>query len=144
MKITEVPFVQKMGIRTGVRPYELVLPFDPDYANHLGLWFAGIEFSLAEAASGHFLIEHFPDLAGQVIPMLRDARIRFRKPSQATLHALPEVSDEEMAAFEDQMTRKGRAKILVDVRVREDDDSLVAEAGYEWFVQRIEDDSNDQ
>jgi acyl-coenzyme A thioesterase PaaI-like protein len=130
-----------MGIRTGVRPSELVLPFCPDYANHLGMWLAGIEFSLAEVASGHLLIERFPELAGQVVPMLRDARIRFRRPSRSSLHALPEVSDEQVLAFEAQMQRKGRAKILVDVRVLEGDDSLVAEAGYEWFVQRIEDDS---
>jgi acyl-coenzyme A thioesterase PaaI-like protein len=141
VKISDVPFVRKMGIRAGKRPFELVLPFCPDYANHLGMWFAGIEFSLAEAASGHYLIERFPELAGQVVPMLRDAHIRFRSPSRTTLHALPEVSEERVLTFEAQMLRKGRAKMLVDVRVLEGDDSLVAEAGYEWFVQRIEDDS---
>jgi acyl-coenzyme A thioesterase PaaI-like protein len=141
VNISEVPFVRKMGIRIGGRPSELVLPFCPDYANHLGMWSAGIEFSLAEAASGHFLMERFPGLAGHVLPLLRDAHIRFRRPSRTTLHALPEVSEEQVMAFEAQMQRKGRAKILVDVRVLEGDDSLVAEAGYEWFVQRIEDDS---
>lgn len=141
MDILELPFVSKLGIQLGSRPYELQMPFDASWANHLGLWYAGLEFSLAETASGYFLMQRFSHLEAGFVPLLRDASIRFRSPAQGTLHALPEVVDEAIEQFEAQIARRGRAKIQVDVQVLEADDRLVAQAEYQWFIQRNDDEA---
>lgn len=134
MYILDIPFVRHLGIKTGYQPYELVLPFNERYTNHLGTWFAGVEFSLAEAASGYCLFELFAEYRSGTIPLLRESRIKFSKPSKGTLRALPEPSGKEITRFQQEMESKGKARIVMPVNVLAGEDQVIARAEFVWYV----------
>jgi len=136
MYILDIPFVQQLGIKTGFQPYELILPFNQKYTNHLGTWAAGIEFSLAEAASGYCLFELFSEYRTGTTALLYEANIRFRRPAKGTLRALPEPSASAISQFQQDMESRGKARIMLPVSVLVGEDRVIARAEYHWQVNR--------
>lgn len=80
----------------------------------------------------------FPELVGKVIPILRDATIKFKKPAVKTIIAYPSVSDESCEKFNSMLARKGRASIAVDIEVRDIKNTVTCVATYNWFVQKMD------
>ena len=78
MDVVQIPFVKKVGITQAVNG-KLELAFSDDTHNHLATMHASAQFTLAETASGEFLQTLFPELVGKVIPVLRDATVKFKK-----------------------------------------------------------------
>jgi len=137
MDVTEIPFVKKVGI-TQSSTGELELAFSDDTHNHLATIHASAQFTLAETASGEYLQTLFPDLAGKVIPVLRDATIKFKKPAVKTILAYSSVADESVEKFSAQFSKKGRATICVDVVIKDIENTVTCVASYNWFVQKLE------
>jgi len=137
MNVVEIPFVKKVGI-TKNKNNNLELAFTPDSYNHLETMHASAQFTLAETASGECLQIFFPELVGKVIPVLRDATVKFRKPAVKTIIALPSISEEAIEKFNAQFSKKGRASICVNVDIKDTEDTLTCTASYNWFVQKIE------
>ena len=137
MEITSVPFFNKVGIGK-TDEGTLTLPIDDSVLNHLNTLNASALFTLAEAASGDALQNHFPELAGKVIPVLRDSQIKFRKPATTDVMAFPSMSTETVERFKEQLVKKGRALIEVEVEVRDRENTTICLASFNWFVQRIE------
>ena len=98
MNVLDIPFVKKVGIQKSAND-ELELPFSDDSHNHLQTIHASAQFTLAETASGQYLLSLFPDLADQVLPLLRDASIKFKKPAINNITAYPSISDETYEKF---------------------------------------------
>ena len=136
MNIVEIPFVKKVGINK-TKNDELSLSFTPDSQNHLETMHASAQFTLAETASGEFLQTLFPELVGKVIPILRDAHVKFKKPAVKNIIAYPSVTDEAKEKFNSQFTNKGRSLITVDVDIKDTDGTLTCSTSYTWFVQKI-------
>ena len=136
MDVTAIPFVAKVGI-TFTEGGVLTLPFTPDVQNHLQSVHAGAQFALAETASGEALQRLFPELAGKVVPVLRDSQMKFRKPATATLFAFPSVEEADVGKFREQFAKKQRATISVAVEVRDTQGVVTAEARFAWFVQGL-------
>lgn len=99
---------------------------------------ASAQFTLAETASGEFLQTLFPDLVGKVIPVLRDAKVKFKKPAAKNIIAYPSITDEATEKFNTQFSKKGRASISVDVEIKDIENTITCIASYNWFVQKIE------
>jgi len=137
MDVTEIPFVKKVGI-TKTTDNELELLFSDDTHNHLATMHASAQFTLAETASGEFLQTLFPELVGNVIPVLRDASVKFKKPVLKNIVAYPSISDESREKFNSQFEKKGRAIISVDVDIKDSENTLTCSARYNWFIQKIE------
>ena len=137
MNIVEIPFVKKVGI-TKNKNGELELPFTSDTHNHLETMHASAQFTLAETASGEFLQTLFPDLAGKVIPVLRDATVKFKKPAIKSIIAYPSITDESREKFITQFYKKGRATISVDVDIKDIENTVTCITTCNWFVQKIE------
>lgn len=137
MDVTKIPFVKKVGI-THSSEGELELPFTDDTHNHLETMHASAQFTLAETASGEYLQTLFPDLVGKVVPVLRDASVKFKKPAIKSILAYPSVSDEEQDKFKAQFNKKGRATICVNVEIKDIENTVTCVASYNWFVQKIE------
>jgi len=137
MDVTQIPFVKKVGITHSTKG-ELKLPFSNDSHNHLATIHASAQFTLAETASGEYLQTLFPELAGGVIPVLRAATIKFKKPAVKTILAYPSITDESVEKFKTQFYQKGRASITVDVEIKDIENTLTCISSYNWFVQKVE------
>ena len=80
----------------------------------------------------------FPQLVGKVIPVLRDATVKFKKPAVKTIMAYPSIAEEDIAKFSSQLDKKGRASISVEVEIKDIENTVTCVASYNWFVQKIE------
>lgn len=139
MDVTEIPFVKKVGINHSANDEgKLELPFNKDTHNHLATIHASAQFTLAETASGEYLQTLFPELVGKVIPVLRDATVKFKKPAVKTILAYPSVADEAVEKFSAQLNQKGRAIISVAVDIKDIENTVTCVASYNWFVQKLE------
>ena len=136
MNVLEIPFVKQVGISKTINN-ELTLPFTTETHNHLQTMHASAQFTLAETASGEFLQNLFPELVGKVIPILRDAQVKFKKPAVKDIIAYPSVSDESREKFNIQFVKKGRASILVNVEIKDIENTVTCIASYNWFVQKL-------
>ncbi len=136
MDVIAIPFVEKVGIcRT--EEGTLKLPFSTSNQNHLKTVHASAQFTLAETASGDALLRLFPELAGKVVPVLRESRIKFKRPANSDIFAFPAISKEAILKFQEQFGKKQRSSITVDVEVK-DSNGVVTSAGtFDWFVQGI-------
>lgn len=132
----EVPFARLAGIRRDASG-SLVLPFAEALTNHLGTLHASAQMALAETAAGALLQETFADLAGRVLPVVREARGKFRSPATGTLSAHARLA-EDAEAFLERLAAKGRASISVEVELCDPAGSVTLRAGFDWFVQRLD------
>lgn len=135
MNAIEIPFVKKVGITKNNNYLELA--FTSDTQNHLETMHASAQFTLAETASGEFLQTLFPELAGKVIPVLRDASVKFKKPAIKKIIAYPSITNEAKEKFNTQFLNKGRASIAVDVDIKDSEGTITCTTSYNWFVQKI-------
>jgi len=139
MEILNIPFVNKTGIRRTDNG-RLQLPYSEDVYNHLQTIHASAQFCLAETASGDYLQLAFPDLADSVVPVLRDAQVKFKKPAVKTIEAFPSVEQAAVLKFREQFENKGRASICVHVQIKDMDGTLTLNGEYNWFVQSLAED----
>lgn len=140
MDITKVPFIQKAGIQyddSGT----LNLEFCQSIQNHVGTIHASAQFALAETASGDCLQSLCPELSDQVFPILREAKVKYKKPAEQSVSAYSSVDDDSISIFRDQLTRKGRSTIEIAVEVKELDGTITCSGKFKWFVKTILDHS---
>jgi len=137
MNVIEIPFVKKVGIQR-TSDGNLELPFSKGVENHLQTFHASAQFALAETSSGEILQTLFPDLVDQVIPVLRESKIKYKKPTNKNIYAYPSVSHESQMKFNEQFSKKGRALISVNVEIRDIEGSVTSTCNFNWFVQKIE------
>ncbi|WP_166642564.1 PaaI family thioesterase [Methylocaldum gracile] len=136
MDVTAIPFVEKVGIcRT--EEGTLTLPFSTSTQNHLNTIHASAQFALAETASGEALQRLFPELAGKVVPVLRESHVKFKRPASSAIFAFPAVSEEAVSKFKEQFEKKRRSSITVDVEVRDSDGVVTSVGMFDWFVQGL-------
>jgi len=137
MDVTTIPFVEKVGIIRSSKGL-LELPFNESIQNHLKTIHAGAQFALAETASGEILQRIFPELVGKVVPVLREAHIKYKKPAIKTISGHPTISDEAISKFKEQFKRKGRSTISVNVEIKDSENVVTCVSIFKWFVQSIE------
>ncbi|WP_292658350.1 YiiD C-terminal domain-containing protein [Nitratifractor sp.] len=135
MKATDIPFVRHIGIEE--ENSELSLDFKNDVLNHIKTIHASAQFTLAETQSGIHLQNLFPDLEGKVLPVLRDAQIKYRKPAQEKIIAFASTDAEDVAKFRSQFEKRGRASIQINVDVKDVNGVLTSQAAFTWFVQAL-------
>jgi acyl-coenzyme A thioesterase PaaI-like protein len=137
MHVTKIPFNNLIGItRHDKNINELKLPCVPELKNHLGTVHASAQFALAEACSGSFLLQRYPHLADMVIPVVRKADVKFKKPATGNLTASASIDSDDEEHFIARLTKKGRSSIPVSVKVEDHDGTVTAVATYEWFIQK--------
>jgi acyl-coenzyme A thioesterase PaaI-like protein len=136
MEILKIPFVKKVGIQK-TKEGKFELKFDEDIKNHLETIHASALFTLAETASGKFLQDLYPELVNTVIPVMRESRIKYKKPAIKDVVAYPSVSNDEHDRFKEQLENKSRALISVNIEIRDVDNTIICTAEFKWFIQKI-------
>lgn len=135
MQATEIPFVKLVGIEN--KNSTLFLDFKENVKNHIETIHASAQFTLAETQSGVHLQTIFPELESKVVPILRDAQIKYKKPAKQKIYAYASCTDEAIVKFRKQFDKKGRASIQVSVEIRDINDVVISQGLFSWFVQRV-------
>lgn len=139
MDVTALPFNRLVGIaRSDKGCGALTLPADVRYTNHLGTVHAGALLTLAEAASGEFMVKEFTGLGFEVLPVVRRLEAKFRKPASGAIVASVRLAPEKKDEFLATLTTKGRALVELDVDVHDGSGTHALAARIEWFVARKE------
>jgi acyl-coenzyme A thioesterase PaaI-like protein len=135
MKTTDIEFVKLVGIKQSEDGVSLA--FKKDVQNHINTIHASAQFTLAETQSGLHLQELFPELVGEVIPLLRESTIKYKKPAMKDIVAIASVKEEESIRFQEQFAKKGRGTIEVSVDVVDRDGICTAQGTFGWFISKI-------
>jgi len=88
-------------------------------------------------ASGEHLRQAFPELIGEVVPVLRDSRLKYKKPANSRISAYASSADKDIAKFREHYDRKGRSLISVDVEVKDAEGIVVSAGSFVWYIQKI-------
>ena len=137
MDVLKIPFVEKVGIQKDEQQF-LVLEYENSVLNHLETIHAGAQFALAESASGEILQKVFPEYVGKVIPVLRDSKLKFKKPAVKAIKALAQIKEDIVKEFKRNIEQKGRALVNVSVKVQDSEDVVICIGEFTWYVQKLE------
>jgi acyl-coenzyme A thioesterase PaaI-like protein len=135
MNLKDIPFAKLLDISESNSEFLFELSDDEKYTNHLGTVAAAAQFSLAEFASGQWMLNSFPDIAPQVIPVLRKSEVKFRKPAIGRVRARAIVNDDTRQLFISELLLRKRALLKVLIELVNDDLEVVMSGTYEWFIQ---------
>ena len=127
-----IPFSETVGIEEGV------LKNEKKVRNHLGSIHAGAQFTFAEGASGKYLSSLFPDMQDEIIPLLRESSIKYKKQALTTLKSEVSVDKEDLEKFTRLFASKGRASIVAFVSLFDEEGDVTCEGSFKWFVQKVE------
>jgi hypothetical protein len=120
LKVTELPYNQFIGIKNSQNEeYLLELDESPNYLNHLGNVHASAQLSLAEAASGEYLLSQFKDFSDRLIPFVRRLEGKFKKPANGKIFARAKTAPDALEKFKKELNSKGRSLIGVEVVIED-------------------------
>jgi acyl-coenzyme A thioesterase PaaI-like protein len=132
--VTELPFNRLLNLEATDEAGKLLrLPAGGQYLNHLGTVHAGALLSLAEAASGEFLLRALGG-AGGVVPVVRRMEAKFRKPANGAVTASASVAAGAIEELRAGLSAKGRALIAVSVELHDASGTHALTATVEWFI----------
>jgi acyl-coenzyme A thioesterase PaaI-like protein len=138
MHVTDLPINQALGMQLTAQgsTHLLDLPESPLLKNHVGTIHASVQFALAEACSGEFLLTSLGDGQGHVFAVLRTSEVKFRKPAHGQLRASARVAGNPIERFLDELNSRGRVLIPVEVEVSDAKDVVTMTGQFTWFLQR--------
>src|SRR6185436_19541909 len=119
MHVTDLAINKTLGIQLAPvgHGHILELPESPLLLNHIGTVHASVQFALAEASSGEFLLRHLGDAQRQIFAVLRTSEVKFRKPAHGALRASARFADGIAESLTADLASRGRAlaSVLVEV-----------------------------
>jgi acyl-coenzyme A thioesterase PaaI-like protein len=137
MHVTEIAIHKTLGMELAAAgdSHILALPESPLLLNHVGTVHAGIQFVLAEACSGEFLIRHFGDNP-HLFAVLRASKVKFRNPARGVLRASARLCETPGASPRETLAARGRTFASVQVEIADGNDVVTMTGQYDWFLQR--------
>ncbi len=107
-----------------------------EYRNHLDTVHASAQFALAEATSGHFLLNEFSELT-DIVPVVRKVETKYKKPASGVVFSRAKFIDVEKKEILDSLSQKGRTMMKVEVSLFDETDTLIMQSVFEWFVTKL-------
>ncbi len=123
-----VPFVERTGMRSLEKRagyINMLMPLAGN-ENHVGVMYMGALTVLAEATAATPAID-FLDKQ-RFFPIIKDLFVDFRKPAGSDVTAEYSLSDEDIAALQVDLERKGSAGYVAEIPMKNTDGLVVAEA----------------
>ena len=137
MDVTKLPFNNFVGLKLSDKSeYLLMLDNRFEYRNHLDTVHASAQFALAEATSGHFLLNEFSELTN-IVPVVRKVETKYKKPANGVVFSKAKFMDEKREEILESLNQKGRTMIKVEVSLFSEADTLVMQSVFEWFVTKL-------
>lgn len=134
MNLANIPFANLLALKPADGEYLFELDGHVRYTNHLNTVAAAAQFSLAEIASGQWLLNHFPDLANDAIPMLRKSNVRFRTPAKGRVRARATTPESEASEIRTRLVNYRRTTCVITIEVVDDSGDVTMHGEYEWFL----------
>jgi Domain of unknown function (DUF4442) len=154
MHVTDLAINRAMGIQLAPpgSDHILELPESPAalLLNHVGTVHASVQFALAEAASGEFLLRQLGESGlsegeqEQVFAVLRTSTVKFRKPAplgfgklraSARFEDTPRTSPTDAAHVSAALASRGRALVAILVEVADAQGVVTMTGQFDWFLQ---------
>ena len=137
MHVTDLPIHKLLGIKLAPSgsAHVLELPESDTVQNHVGTVHAGVQFALAEACSGEFLLRESrgdENISGVLIA----ATVKFRSPARGQLRASAQVRGEAKPSLRDRLSSRGRAVVSVLVQVQDTSGAVTMDGRYDWLLER--------
>jgi len=138
MHVTDLAINKTLGMQLAPpgNSHIIEMPESPLMLNHVGTVHASVQFAVAEASSGEFLLRHLGDLQSQVFAVLRTSEVKFRKPARGALRASARFGDGVADTFSTELAARGRALVSVFVEVADAQGVVTMTGQYDWFLQR--------
>ena len=121
-----IPSAHRMGVRfVEVRPGFVTaeVPFEGN-ANHFGVVYAGVTFTVAEVLGGAMHAATFDPYTHY--PLVRNLSIDFLAPGRGRLTATAQLSDEEIERIETELAPDAKVGFALESVVTGDDGTVVA------------------
>lgn len=134
MNVIEMPFNKFIGLRYSDQSnYLLMLDNKSEYRNHLDTVHASALFALAEATSGYYLLGRFSELS-DIIPVVRKVDLKYRKPVVGKVFSNAKLQNTDTNKVINDINQKGRTLLEVEVSLFNEDNALVMQSVFEWFI----------
>jgi len=136
--VTKLPFNHFIGLKISNKSgYLLMLDNRAEYRNHLDTVHASAMFALAEATSGHFLLNEFSELT-DIVPVVRKVETKYKKPAISGVFSTARFLETEKNEVFEALTQRGRAILKVEVSLFDETEVLIMQSVFEWFVTKLE------
>ena len=138
MHVTDLALNQTLGMQLAPAGsgHVLELPESALLLNHVGTIHASVQFALAEAGSGEFLLQQLGEAQGETFAVLRTSEVKFRKPAYGALRASARFADGDADSLSSELAARGRALVSVLVEVADAQGAVTMTGRYDWFLQR--------
>lgn len=135
MDVASLPFNKTLGI-TADGPRVVLTP-KAEHLNHIDTIHAAVVYAVAEGASGHFLLQRFPEVAESFGAVLRGSTAKYRRPANldSPLCGLGSLNEDDATSFLKTLHSRGRASIEVAVSVTQKDTEVFT-GKFNWFAGR--------
>lgn len=138
MDITAIPFNQLVGLQREPEgsAFAVSLPASSVYHNHLGIVHAAAQLTLAEAASGEWMIRNYSGLADRFVPVVRRIEAKFRRPAHGRVRGVATLGDEARRQFDRDLGAKRLVSVELAVKVCDESGAEILTATVEWCMTR--------
>jgi acyl-coenzyme A thioesterase PaaI-like protein len=138
MHVTDLAINKTLGMQLAPEDsgYILEMPESSLLLNHVGTVHASVQFALAEASSGEFLLRHLGEAQGQIFAVLRTSDVKFRKPAHGALRASARFADGTADSLSAELASRERALASVLVEIVDARGVVTMTGQYDWFLQR--------
>ncbi len=137
MDVTKLPFNSFIGLKISDKTeFLLMLEKRSEYRNHLDTVHASALFALAEASSGHFLLNEFSELTN-IVPVVRKVETKYKKPAMGSVFSKAKFQDIEKNEVLSMLNQRGRALLKVEVSLFDEADVQIMQSTFEWFITKI-------
>ena len=138
MHVTDLAIHKLLGLQLADAGelHILELPESALLLNHVGSIHAGVQFALAEACSGEFLLRHFGCGPSEVFAVLRASKVKFRRPGHGSLRASARLEAKGSANPTEELAARGKAFASVLVEIMDANDVVTMSGRYDWFLRR--------
>ena len=135
MDVASLPFNKTLGI-TADGP-RVLLPPKAEHLNHVNTVHAAVVYAVAEGASGHCLLQRFPEIAESFGAVLRGSTVKYRRPANpdSPLCGVGSLNEDDAISFLETLHSRGRASVEVAVSVTQKDAETFT-GKFNWFAAR--------
>ena len=132
--VSAVAAIERTGIRVVAlrdRYAKMLMPLEGN-VNHVGMMYAGSLFTLGEIAGGAIHMVSFD--VTRLVPIVKEVKIRFRRPATTDVTMEVELGAEEAAQIQSEALEKGKADYELKLELKDASGEAVSIVSGTWQV----------